>query len=122
MSDDLFEEFSAYINKLGLKDQDGRELKLTESKDGIYTSGTYYDDLLNTIETSLDHFLSDTKFPYTTSGSDSMADGGFGGGSLPSGEKPSKENMPSGGKKPSGELPKGGKMSGPSKSTESVTY
>lgn len=122
LSDDLFEEFSAYINKLGLKDQDGRELKLTESKDGIYTSGTYYDDLLNTIETSLDHFLSDTKFPYTTSGSDSMADGGFGGGSLPSGEKPSKENMPSGGKKPSGELPKGGKMSGPSKSTESVTY
>ena len=66
--------FAEYINKLGLTDADGRPLTLSESESGIYQSGSYYDYVKEVIETSLEHFLSDTEFPYTVSSS-----GGFGG-------------------------------------------
>lgn len=47
---------------------------MTESAEGIWQSGTYYDYVKDVIETSLEHFLSDTEFPYTATSS-----GGFGG-------------------------------------------
>lgn len=78
LSLDLAEAYGAYINELGLVDKNGNVLTLEETEDGVYTSGSYYDYLLEEIERSLNHFLSDTEFPYT-SGSSFMADGGFGG-------------------------------------------
>ena len=66
--------FAAYINQLGLMDEEGNVLMLTESEEGICQSGSYYDYVKEVIETSLEHFLSDTEFPYTASSS-----GGFGG-------------------------------------------
>lgn len=83
LSDDLANAFAEYINKLGLKDENGNVLTLEKTTDGIYTSGTYYDYLRTVVETSLNNFLSDTTFPYTPSNSFN-ADGGFGGG-VPSG-------------------------------------
>ena len=74
-SDGMALAFAEYINSLGLTDANGNSLLLTESEDGVWQSGTYYDYVKGVIETSLEHFLSDTEFPYTASSS-----GGFGGG------------------------------------------
>ena len=73
-SDGMALAFAGYINQLGLTDDDGNVLTLTESEEGIWQAGTYYDYVKGVIETSLEHFLSDTEFPYTASSS-----GGFGG-------------------------------------------
>ncbi len=77
LSNDLAKAYAEYINKLGLTDSNGNELKLEESSDGIYTSGSYYTYILGQIETSLNNFLADTTFPYTES---SNSKGGMGGG------------------------------------------
>ena len=74
-SDGMALAFAEYINALGLTDEAGTTLLLAESEEGIWQSGTYYDYVKDVIETSLEHFLSDTEFPYTASSS-----GGFGGG------------------------------------------
>ena len=73
-SDGMALAFAGYINQLGLTDEAGNVLTLTESEEGIWQAGTYYDYVKGVIETSLEHFLSDTEFPYTASSS-----GGFGG-------------------------------------------
>ena len=73
--------FAAYINDLGLTDEAGNALTLNESADGIWQSGSYYDYVKRVVETSLEHFLSDTEFPYTASSSGfGGGRGGFGGG------------------------------------------
>ncbi len=65
LSNRMAEAFATYINELGLKDASGNELTLTESEDGVYQSGTYYEYLKGVVETSLNNFLEDTTFPYT---------------------------------------------------------
>ncbi len=77
LSQDLAACYGEYVGKLGLKDENGNDLTLEPSEDGIYASGSYYDYVLGQIETSLNNFLEDTAFPYTPSNS-LMADGGFG--------------------------------------------
>lgn len=67
LSNDLAVSYAEYINKLGLKDEKGNALKLTATDNGVFTSGSYYNYLLTVIETSLNHFLNDTIFPYTPS-------------------------------------------------------
>lgn len=94
LSGDLAGVFGEYITTLHLKDDNGTALVLERSGTGIYTSGTYYDYLLATIDGSLNDFLQDTTFPYTASSGGSMPGGGFGGGA-PAG-------MPSGGTPPGG--------------------
>ena len=77
LSDSMAEAFAEYINELGLKDESGNVLTLTESEDGIYQSGSYYDYLMSAVERSLNNFLKDTEFPYSA---DSSGGKGFGGG------------------------------------------
>lgn len=113
LSKDLATAYAEYINKLGMKDQNGNVLVLETSPDGIYTAGSYYDYLKATIEESLNNFLSDTTFPYTyTSGG--MGNGGFPGGGTP----------PNGGMPPTGEMPAGAAAGGTASTTEatSTTY
>lgn len=86
LSDDLAVKYGEYINQLGLKDPEGNTLTLTETSDGIYTAGSYYNYILSVIENSLNNFLSDITFPYTPSSSS-----GGPGGDIPSGEPPSGE-------------------------------
>ncbi|MBO5523928.1 MAG: esterase [Roseburia sp.] len=114
LSKDLAEAYASYINELGLQDGDGNVLTLTSSEDGIYAAGSYYDYMVSVVEQSLNNFLSDTEFPYTAGNSREMADGGFGGGGKPDGERP--DGIPSGektdgeklGGKPNGENPETG--------------
>ena len=80
-SADMATAYAAYINGLGLTDEDGNVLELTEGGEGSYTAGSYYEKVCQTIEDSLNNFLADTTFPYTPS-SQTMADGGFGGGKV----------------------------------------
>ncbi len=79
LSNEMAEAFAQYINELGLKDENGNELTLTESEDGIYQAGSYYDYLKTVIENSLNNFLSDTTFPYTVEESRGGMGGGRGG-------------------------------------------
>lgn len=65
LSEDLAACYGEYVGKLGLKDENGSELTLEPSDDGVYASGSYYDYVLGQIETSLNNFLEDTEFPYT---------------------------------------------------------
>jgi hypothetical protein len=109
MSKDLAKAFAEYINKLGLKDENGNALALQESGSGIYTSGSYYETLMNTVETSLNNFLTDTKFPYTETA------GGFPGGRPPMGGTP-----PAGGKP--GTPPAGAPKGGPGGNATPTTY
>ena len=76
-SDAMAEAFAEYVNTLSLTDADGNVLILEETENGIWQSGSYYDYVKEVIETSLEHFLEDTEFPYTASSS-----GGFGGGRM----------------------------------------
>ncbi|WP_405946227.1 esterase [Streptomyces prunicolor] len=64
-SKDLAKAWPKYLNRLGLRDEHGRRLRLTESSSGTYLSGSYYDHLIGVITTSLNNFLSDNTFPYT---------------------------------------------------------
>ena len=94
ISNSLAEEFATYINSAGIKDADGNVLELSESSDGIYQAGSYYDYIKSVIEGSLENFIEDTEFPYDASSSNSggMMNGGGPGGApsdLPDGEAPS---------------------------------
>lgn len=74
-SDGMALAFAEYINALGLTDESGNALTLAESNEGIYQAGSYYDYIKGVVETSLNNFLADTEFPYTSS-----SNSGFGGG------------------------------------------
>ena len=67
LSQDLAKEYANYINQLGLK-HEGQALTLAESSDGIYTQGSYATYLEGVINQSLNNFLADTSFPYTSDG------------------------------------------------------
>lgn len=79
LSRDMARAYADSLNRLGLKDENGNLLTLSPSSNGIYTAGTYYDYMKKTIETSLNHFLSDTTFPLTTGQNDFHVDGAFPG-------------------------------------------
>ncbi|MFC8512140.1 esterase [Streptomyces sp. NPDC057257] len=64
-SADLAKAWPKYVNRLGLRDEHGRRLELTESSSGTYLAGSYYDHLIGVITTSLNNFLADNTFPYT---------------------------------------------------------
>ena len=85
ISDALAASFADYINQAGIKGESGNILTLEESADGIYQAGNYYDYILGVIEASLNHFLSDTEFPYDSSASERKNGemGGFGGPGKP---------------------------------------
>ena len=112
ISDKLAEAFATYINNAGIKDPSGTVLTLSESSDGIYQAGTYYDYMKSVIEGSLNNFLSDTTFPYDASSSSSGNDGPRGqAGGYNDGERPGDdgEGAPSfgEGQGPDGEMPTG---------------
>jgi hypothetical protein len=77
--------FADYINEIGLKDPEGNVLVLTESEDGIYQAGSYYDYIQSEVERSLNNFLEDTEFPYTPQSQGMGRMGGRGNGNRPDG-------------------------------------
>lgn len=81
ISDALAEAFAEYINQAGIQSPEGTVLTLEESDDGIYQAGSYYDYIKGVLEESLNHFLSDTEFPYDASSTSGMGGGpgGMGG-------------------------------------------
>lgn len=105
LSDEMSEAFAQYINELGLTDANGNVLVLTESEEGIYQAGSYYDYIKEVIENSLNNFLTDTTFPYEANDNE-----GFGAGMM-RGERPEELPdgvLPEGGMKPVGEEPQDG--------------
>ena len=59
VSDKLAEAFAKYVNSAGFADKNGKALTLTESNEGIYQAGSYYDHVKGVIEASLNHYLAD---------------------------------------------------------------
>ena len=96
LSDDMSVAFAQYINDLGLVDENGNILMLTESDTGIYQAGSYYDYLQAVVEQSLNNFLQDTSYPYEVASS--KGPGGMGGG------RDNGEGRPTD-RQPDGELP-----------------
>ena len=78
ISNGLASQFAEYINSIGITDENGNVLTLEASDEGIFQAGSYYDYIKETVETSLDHFLADTEFPYTVE-EKKMGPGGHGG-------------------------------------------
>ena len=106
ISDGLALRFAAYLNAAGIRDEEGRELALEESSEGIWQAGSYYERVKAAIEQSLTDFLSDTAFPYDASSASSGFGGGMGGrggmggpggrpNGVPDGEHP-RDGMPAG--------------------------
>lgn len=103
VSDELAAAFADYINEASLVDEGGVTLALEESDEGIWQAGSYYERVMQAIETSLNDFLADTEFPYDASSASAGGMGGPGGAGGPGGmggEKP--DGMPDGGP---GDLP-----------------
>lgn len=99
VSDGLANAWAEWVNKAGIKDENGNALTLEKSNTGIYQSGSYYNYVKSQIETSLNNFLSDTTFPYDSStassgmgmmggGMTGGMKGGMTGGTLPTGSLP----------------------------------
>ena len=98
ISDAMAGAFATYLNAAGIVDESGSMLTLTESDDGIYQAGSYYQRVVQTIETSLNDFLSDTEFPYDAS----AAGGGMGGFGGPRGGIANGDGVPDGAEVPDG--------------------
>ena len=79
LSRDMARAYADSLNRMGLRDEQGNVLTLTQSESGIYMAGPYYDYLKKTIETSLNNFLKDNQFPLTTGQRDFQVDGAFPG-------------------------------------------
>lgn len=77
ISGELTTAYAAYIDQLGLTDENGESLTLEASADGRYQAGSYYDYMKEIIEKSLNNFLADTSFPYDADAASSH--GGPGG-------------------------------------------
>lgn len=71
LSDGLAAAYGPALNAMGLVDAEGNGLLLEQSADGRYQSGSYYEYVKRAVETSLEHFLEDTVFPYDTSAASS---------------------------------------------------
>ncbi len=113
-SKDLAAAFPDFVNGLGLKDADGQALSLSESDEGVYLKGTYYDHRIGVIEDSLNTFIENTTFPYTPSSTEMAGmdmSGGAPSGSVPSGSAPSGSGAAPSGAAPSG-APSGAAPSG----------
>ena len=129
LSKDLAASYAQYINSLGLMDGN-TALTLTESDEGIYQAGSYYDLLLSVVQTSLNNFLADTSFPYTEvqmaqfpggSNGNSGADSGAGG---PPEEQQTADTAAAASRPAPGSAPGAGPgaMAGDAANTESTTY
>lgn len=120
LSDDMAEAYAEYINSIGLTDEDGNALTLEKSEDGIYAAGSYYEYLKETIEESLNNFIEDTEFPYTSGQNTEQA-----GMDMDSkdGDGPVRDGMPDG-ERPDGGNPPDMNSNGQSgqNSEEQVTY
>ena len=103
ISDAQANAWADYINSAGFKTQDGTILTLTQSENGIWQSGSYYELVKSEIERSLNNFLFDTSFPYDASAS--AGKGGFGGHGGTGG--PGGMGGPGGGRPDGGNLPEG---------------
>lgn len=88
LSNNLATQFAEYINKLQLKDSEGNVLTLQSSTEGVYQSGTYYEYIKEVIETSLEHFLADTTFPYDASSASKQGGPSGGRGTPPNAKAP----------------------------------
>jgi len=65
LSDDLADAFGTYVNGLDLRDAEGEPLVLDQREDGSYTTGSYYDYLVDIVADAAGDYLSRTEFPLT---------------------------------------------------------
>ncbi len=74
-SDALALAYADYVNRMGFVSSTGQVLTLEASEEGMAQAGSYYDYVKDVIETSLEHYLTDTAFP-TSQKSGSYASAG----------------------------------------------
>lgn len=97
ISNQLTSAYAAYIDQLGLTDENGEPLTLEASADGRYQAGSYYTYMKEIIEESLNHFLADTSFPYDVDAASAYGPrGGMGPGGVHGGQGPKGSQGPRG--------------------------
>ena len=62
ISDKLAAAYADYVNSAGFTDENDNALTLTESENGIYQAGSYYEYIKSVIEKSLNNYLADNDF------------------------------------------------------------
>ncbi len=102
ISKGLAEAYAAWVNAAGIVDDEGSQLKLEQSGEGVYQAGSYYECVRKTIEESLDNFLADTEFPY-----EAQSSGGRGQGGPREARDMQQMEVPDDGKLPDEALPEG---------------
>lgn len=65
LSRDLAASYGDWVNQEGLMDEVGNQLTLDAVEDGAYLDGSYYTQVIDTIEASATDFFNRTSFPYT---------------------------------------------------------
>lgn len=65
LSTDLATAYGDYVNGMDLRDDSDNALRLSAVDDGAYVDGSYYEYVMDTIESSAADFFSRTSFPYT---------------------------------------------------------
>ena len=66
-NNELALQYANFVNKMKFKSEDGTLLYLDETKQGVYTIGTYSNYMLTEIEKSINNFLQNITFPYVNS-------------------------------------------------------
>ena len=65
LSRDLAASYGDYVNQMDLRDEHDTHLTLESVEDGAYLEGSYYDHMIDIIESAANDFFSRTEFPYT---------------------------------------------------------
>ena len=65
LSRDLAASYGDYINQMDLRDENDTHLTLESVDDGMYLEGSYYEHMVDLIESAANDFFSRTEFPYT---------------------------------------------------------
>ena len=69
---ELAKQYADYLNRMKFKSEDGSLLYLDKTKQGTYTSGTYYNYMLAEVEKSINLFLQNRTFPYVDSNNNTI--------------------------------------------------
>ena len=65
LSRDLAAAYGAWVNEMDLRDENDEQLTLDETETGVYSMGSYAQELLAEVDDAATYFVRNTAFPYT---------------------------------------------------------
>ena len=65
LSRDLAAAYGAWVNEMDLRDENDEQLTLDETETGVYSMGSYAQEILAEVDDAATYFVRNTAFPYT---------------------------------------------------------